>query len=100
MNIHEYQAKELLDKYGVANSSGGVASTPEEAEKIATSLAGKNLVVKAQVHAGGRGKGSFKNGAADISLPSYIAPATAAAIIEKLFSIDGVNEVRAIFPNE
>jgi succinyl-CoA synthetase beta subunit len=62
MNIHEYQAKELLDKYGVANSSGGVASTPEEAEKIATSLAGKNLVVKAQVHAGGRGKGSFKNG--------------------------------------
>jgi succinyl-CoA synthetase beta subunit len=62
MNIHEYQAKELLDKYGVANSSGGVASTPEEAEKIATSLSGKNLVVKAQVHAGGRGKGSFKNG--------------------------------------
>jgi len=62
MNIHEYQAKELLDKFGVANSSGGVASTPEEAEKIAASLAGKNLVVKAQVHAGGRGKGSFKNG--------------------------------------
>lgn len=62
MNIHEYQAKELLDKFGVANSPGGVASTPEEAEKIARSLGTNNLVVKAQVHAGGRGKGTFKNG--------------------------------------
>ncbi len=62
MNIHEYQAKELLDKFGVANSPGGVASTPEEAEKVARSLATNNLVVKAQVHAGGRGKGTFTNG--------------------------------------
>lgn len=43
---------------------------------------------------------SFKNGAASISLPGDIAPASGAAIIEKLFSIDGVNEVRANFPNE
>jgi len=62
MNIHEYQAKELLDKFGVANTPGGVASTPEEAEKVARSLATNNLVVKAQVHAGGRGKGTFTNG--------------------------------------
>jgi len=62
MNIHEYQAKELLDKYGVANSPGGVATTPEEAEKIARSLGTNNLVVKAQIHAGGRGKGTFTNG--------------------------------------
>ena len=62
MNIHEYQAKELLDLFGVANSPGGVASTSEEAEKIAASLNTQNLVIKAQVHAGGRGKGTFKNG--------------------------------------
>lgn len=62
MNIHEYQAKELLDKFGIANSPGGVASTPEEAEKVARSLGTNNLVVKAQIHAGGRGKGTFKNG--------------------------------------
>ncbi len=62
MNIHEYQAKELLDKFGVMNTPGGVASTPEEAEKIARSLGTNNLVVKAQVHAGGRGKGTFTNG--------------------------------------
>jgi len=62
MNIHEYQAKELLDKFGVANTPGGVASTPEEAERVARSLATNNLVVKAQIHAGGRGKGSFNSG--------------------------------------
>jgi succinyl-CoA synthetase beta subunit len=93
MNIHEYQAKELLEKFGVATTPGRVASTPEEAEAIGRELAhGErnvvgpsiwsgdatppkeatrdlgsgaeqvDLVVKAQVHAGGRGKGTFKNG--------------------------------------
>src|SRR2546423_3068907 len=62
MNIHEDQAKELLEKFGVATPRGKVASTPEEAERIARELGDKNLVVKAQVHAGGRGKGTFKNG--------------------------------------
>ena len=62
MNIHEYQAKELLDKFGVTNTPGGVASTSEEAERVARSLGTNNLVVKAQVHAGGRGKGTFTNG--------------------------------------
>src|SRR3984893_13717932 len=62
MNIHEYQAKELLEKFGVATMRGKVASTPDEAEQIARQLGDGNLVVKAQIHAGGRGKGIFTNG--------------------------------------
>jgi succinyl-CoA synthetase beta subunit len=62
MNIHEYQAKELLQKFGVATPPGKVASTPEEAELVARELGGSDLVVKAQIHAGGRGKGTFTNG--------------------------------------
>ncbi|HJX97864.1 MAG TPA: ADP-forming succinate--CoA ligase subunit beta [Chthoniobacterales bacterium] len=62
MNIHEYQAKELLEKFGVATTRGKVASTPEEAEAIARDFGNAGIVVKAQVHAGGRGKGTFKNG--------------------------------------
>ncbi|HXQ52089.1 MAG TPA: ADP-forming succinate--CoA ligase subunit beta [Stellaceae bacterium] len=61
MNIHEYQAKALLQKYGVAVPKGGVAYTPQEAEKVAASLAGPVYVVKAQIHAGGRGAGRFKD---------------------------------------
>lgn len=55
MKVHEYQAKALMAKYGIPVPKGGVASTPEEAKKVATDLGGK-VVVKAQVHAGGRGK--------------------------------------------
>ncbi|MFZ4593978.1 MAG: ADP-forming succinate--CoA ligase subunit beta [Verrucomicrobiaceae bacterium] len=62
MNIHEYQAKELFTKFGVATPAGKVANTAEEAGKIAEELGGKGIVVKAQIHAGGRGKGTFKNG--------------------------------------
>jgi succinyl-CoA synthetase beta subunit len=57
MNIHEYQAKALLKDYGVAVLSGQVAYTPEEAEAAARALGGPVWVVKAQIHAGGRGKG-------------------------------------------
>ena len=56
MKIHEFQGKQVLKKYGVAVPEGGVATTVEQAEKIAESLGGK-VVVKAQIHAGGRGKG-------------------------------------------
>jgi succinyl-CoA synthetase beta subunit len=56
MNIHEYQAKSLLRDFGVAVPEGSLATTPEEAEKAANQLGGV-IVVKAQVHAGGRGKG-------------------------------------------
>ncbi len=57
MNIHEYQAKALLRKYGVSVPRGGVAFTPVEAENAAQELGGSVWVVKAQIHAGGRGKG-------------------------------------------
>ena len=62
MNIHEYQARELFQKFGVASPLGRSASTPEEAETAASQLTGKQIVVKAQIHAGGRGKGTFANG--------------------------------------
>ena len=57
MNIHEYQAKALLAEYGVATLAGRVAYTPEEAEQAARALGSPISVVKAQIHAGGRGKG-------------------------------------------
>jgi succinyl-CoA synthetase beta subunit len=62
MNIHEYQAKELLQKFDVATTPGRVAATLDEAEGIARELGDVDIVVKAQIHAGGRGKGTFKNG--------------------------------------
>jgi succinyl-CoA synthetase beta subunit len=57
MNIHEYQAKALLREYGVKVLRGQVAYTPDEAETVARELGGPLWVVKAQIHAGGRGKG-------------------------------------------
>ncbi|MFM7027878.1 MAG: ADP-forming succinate--CoA ligase subunit beta [Chakrabartia sp.] len=60
MNIHEYQAKELLAKYGVAVPKGIPAMSVEEAVAAAKQLPGPLYVVKAQIHAGGRGKGKFK----------------------------------------
>src|SRR5437763_303761 len=65
MNIHEYQAKQLLARFGVAVPAGSVGTTPEEARTTAEKLfAGghKRFVVKSQIHAGGRGKGTFKSG--------------------------------------
>jgi succinyl-CoA synthetase beta subunit len=62
MNIHEYQAKELLQRFDVATTRGKVASTLDEAEHIARELGDVEIVVKSQIHAGGRGKGVFKNG--------------------------------------
>ena len=61
MNIHEYQGKELLRRYGVAVLDGYVARTPEEAEAAAKKLPGPVVVVKSQIHAGGRGAGRFKD---------------------------------------
>jgi succinyl-CoA synthetase beta subunit len=60
MNIHEYQAKELLAKYGVPVPAGFPAMSVEEAVEAAEQLPGPLWVVKAQIHAGGRGKGKFK----------------------------------------
>lgn len=65
MNIHEYQAKQLLAQFGVAVPSGEVCETPESAKCIAEELFAKGeklVIVKAQIHAGGRGKGTFTTG--------------------------------------
>jgi succinyl-CoA synthetase beta subunit len=61
MNIHEYQAKGLLAKFGVSVPRGAAAFTPEEAEAAARDLGGPVWVVKSQIHAGGRGAGRFKD---------------------------------------
>jgi succinyl-CoA synthetase beta subunit len=61
MNIHEYQAKELFEQFNVPSPKGRVAETAEQAQQIAEELSGQ-VVIKAQIHAGGRGKGNFKNG--------------------------------------
>ena len=61
MNIHEYQAKELLAKFGVPVPAGYAAMSVEEAVEAAQKLPGPLWVVKAQIHAGGRGKGKFKD---------------------------------------
>jgi succinyl-CoA synthetase beta subunit len=60
MNIHEHQAKELLRQFGAPVPRGQVAFTPEEAVRAAESLGGPVFVVKSQIHAGGRGKGTFE----------------------------------------
>jgi len=65
MNIHEYQAKELLAKFGVGIPAGHAALSVEEAVEGAKKLPGPLYVVKAQIHAGGRGKGKFKELSAD-----------------------------------
>ena len=65
MNIHEYQAKQLLAKYGVAVPKGGVAYTTDEAARVAEELGGSVWVVKSQIHAGGRGAGRFKDDDSD-----------------------------------
>ncbi len=60
MNIHEYQAKQLLKEYGAPIADGRVVTRAEDAKAAAGALDGPVWVVKAQIHAGGRGKGSFK----------------------------------------
>jgi succinyl-CoA synthetase beta subunit len=80
LNLHEYQSKELMAKYGIRVQKGAVASSVEEAEQIATRLAKENakeLIIKAQIHAGGRGKGyfienKFKGGVQICTTPSEV----------------------------
>jgi succinyl-CoA synthetase beta subunit len=79
MNIHEYQAKELLAKFGVAIPTGHAAMSVEEAVAAAKSLPGPLYVVKSQIHAGGRGKGKFKE-----------LPADAKGGVRLAFSLDEV----------
>src|SRR5919206_2135178 len=60
MNIHEYQAKAVLKEFGLPVSRGKAIFSPDEAEAAANELGGPLWVVKSQIHAGGRGKGKFK----------------------------------------
>jgi succinyl-CoA synthetase beta subunit len=89
MNIHEYQAKQLLAKYGVAVPRGAVAYTADEAERAAQALPGPVWVVKSQIHAGGRGAGRFANepqGKGGVRVVKSIADvkANAAAMLGKV----------------
>ena len=74
VNLHEYQAKALLARYGVPVAAGEAAASPEQAEAAARSLGGSRWVVKAQVHAGGRGKGG---GVAFCDTPEAVRKAAA-----------------------
>ena len=58
MNLHEFQAKEVFRKYGIPVSAGQVAETPDQAAEAFTKLGGPVAVIKSQIHAGGRGKGT------------------------------------------
>src|ERR1035438_7941123 len=65
MNIHEYQARQLLEQHGVPVPTGDNCDTPEAAKRIAARLLAEGaelIAVKSQIHAGGRGKGTFKSG--------------------------------------
>ena len=83
MKIHEYQAKELLAKAGALVPRGLVATTPEQAVSHFDSFGGKPVVLKAQVHAGGRGKGRFAGGSADLGGVKFITNRDKVAEIAK-----------------
>ncbi|MCC6420689.1 MAG: ADP-forming succinate--CoA ligase subunit beta [Gemmataceae bacterium] len=72
MKIHEYQAKELLQAAGAAVPRGVVATTPAEAQAAFDRMGGKPVVLKAQIHAGGRGKGRFKDSGKDFGGVKYL----------------------------
>lgn len=103
MKIHEFQAKEILKGYGVPIPKGRVAETSEEARKIAEEIGAKSIVVKAQIHAGGRGKGGgvrvvrspqeAEKAAKEILGMKLITPQTGPAgrIVRKVLIEEGVN---------
>ncbi|MCE9606211.1 MAG: ADP-forming succinate--CoA ligase subunit beta [Planctomycetia bacterium] len=84
MKIHEYQAKEIFRKAGVAVPQGIVAKNPQEAAEAYTKLGGAIAVVKAQIHAGGRGKGTTKEDASQRGVQLVRSAADAAKAAEKL----------------
>jgi succinyl-CoA synthetase beta subunit len=76
MNIHEYQAKQLFREYGVAVARGAVAKTPAEIDAALAQLPEGKIVVKSQIHAGGRGKGKFTDGfAGGVKIAGHAAQA-------------------------
>jgi succinyl-CoA synthetase beta subunit len=103
MKIHEYQAKEILKGYGVPVPKGRVAETPEEAKKIAEEIGAKRIVIKAQIHAGGRGKGGgvrvvsspqeAEKAAKEILGMTLVTPQTGSAgrVVRKVLIEEGVD---------
>ncbi|CDS08053.1 hypothetical protein LRAMOSA02002 [Lichtheimia ramosa] len=83
LNIHEYMSVDLLRKYGINAPRGQVAKTPEEAYEIAKRLGSDDLVIKAQVLAGGRGKGTFSNGFKG-GVKTFSTPEEAKALADKM----------------
>jgi len=84
MKIHEYQAKEIFRKAGVAVPNGFVAKTPQEAAEAYTKLGGSIAVVKAQIHAGGRGKGTTKENSKQRGVQLVRSAEEAAKVAENL----------------
>jgi len=84
LNIHEYQSKELMDKYGLTTQKWRLVTSVEEAEAKAKSLDAKEIVVKAQVHAGGRGKGHFKENNFKGGVKLCKTPAEARDLVSKM----------------
>jgi len=109
MKVHEYQAKEILRNYGVRTLEGRLAHTPEEAEIAAKALGGEVVVVKAQIHAGGRGKGGgvklAKGAAAAKQMASEILGMTLVThqtgpegkLVEKVFVEAGCDIARELY---
>src|SRR5947209_8569133 len=86
MKIHEYQAKDLLAAAGAPIPRGIVASSPAEAQAAFDQLGGGPVVLKAQVHAGGRGKGRFKDSGKDFGGVKFIkSRADVAPVAEVMF---------------
>src|SRR4051812_39779307 len=101
MKIHEYQAKQLLRDAGVATPDNIVATTPEEASAAFTKLAGPLAVVKAQIHAGGRGKGTIadnpkQHGVQLVRNAGEAASAAGALLDHKLVTIQTVAEGQTV----
>ncbi|KAI7880904.1 succinate-CoA ligase [Lichtheimia hyalospora FSU 10163] len=83
LNIHEYMSVDLMRKYGINAPRGQVAKTPEEAYEIAKRLGSDDLVIKAQVLAGGRGKGTFSNGYKG-GVKTFSTPEEAKSLADKM----------------
>jgi succinyl-CoA synthetase beta subunit len=84
MNLHEYQAKQLFEDYGIPTPSGKPARSIEEAKQVATELGGDGWIVKAQVHAGGRGKaGGVKIAKGQAELESVVGSLLGSQLITK-----------------
>lgn len=83
LSIHEYMSADLLRKYGIGVPKGSVAKTGAEAETVAKQIGSDDMIIKAQVLAGGRGKGTFDNGMKGGVLPIY-SPMEAKTLAEKM----------------